>query len=72
MRWKRSILNKEHERENNPRRQLATVINAAAASSAVLSLDVIKAIAQTPAGDQDLDSAARESHKRNSGNSRAL
>ena len=42
------------------RRQLAAVINAA------VLLDVVNAIAQTPAGDQDLDRAARESHKRNS------
>lgn len=53
------------------RRQLAAVINVAAAGSAAVSLDVVKAIAQTPASGQDLDGvaldrAARESHRRNS------
>jgi hypothetical protein len=53
------------------RRQLAAVINVAAAGSAALSLDMVKAVAQTPAGGQDLDGvaldrAARDSHTRNS------
>jgi hypothetical protein len=48
------------------RRQLAAVINLAAAGSAAISLGVVKAIAQTPVTDQDLDRSARESHKRNS------
>jgi hypothetical protein len=48
------------------RRQLAAVINVAAAGSAAISLDLVKAIAQTPGSSQDLDNAARESHKLNS------
>ena len=40
------------------RRQLAGL--------AVISLDVVKAAAQTPADGQDLVNAARESHRRNS------
>lgn len=48
------------------RRQLAAVINAAAAGCAAVSLDLPKAIAQTPGGVQDLENAARESHRRNS------
>jgi len=44
------------------RRQLAGVINVAAAAS----LGVVTAIAQVPATAQDFDSAARESHKQNS------
>jgi hypothetical protein len=53
------------------RRQLAAVIHVAAAGSAAISLDVVKAIAQAPPGGQDpdgvaLDRAARESHRRNS------
>jgi hypothetical protein len=48
------------------RRQLAGVINVAAAGSAVVSLGAVTAIAQVPATVQDLDNAARESHKQNS------
>jgi hypothetical protein len=53
------------------RRQLAAVINVLAAGSAAVSLDLVKASAQTPAGGEDLDGAAldraaRESHQRNS------
>jgi CHASE2 domain-containing sensor protein len=48
------------------RRQLAAVINVAAAGAAAISLDVVKAAAQTPAAGQDLGNAARESHRRNS------
>ena len=44
------------------RRQLA----GAAAGSVVVSLGAAAAIAQVPASTQDLDSAARESHKQNS------
>jgi hypothetical protein len=40
------------------RRQLAGL--------AAISLDVVKAAAQTPADGQDLVNAARESHRRNS------
>jgi hypothetical protein len=44
------------------RRQFAGL----AAGSAAISLDAVKALAQTPASGQDLDNAARESHRRNS------
>jgi len=44
------------------RRQLAGV----AAGSAAVSLGVVNAIAQVPASGQDLDKAARESHRENS------
>jgi hypothetical protein len=44
------------------RRQLAGV----AAGSAVVSLKVVKALAQAPVTGQDLEKAARDSHRENS------
>jgi hypothetical protein len=44
------------------RRQLAGV----AAGSAVVSLKVVKALAQAPVTGQDVEKAARESHQENS------
>jgi hypothetical protein len=44
------------------RRQLAGI----AAGSAVVSLELVKAIAQAPVASQDWDKAARDSHKENS------
>ena len=48
------------------RRQLAGVIKVAAAGSVAVSLGAVTAAAQLPATTQDLDNAARESHKQNS------